>query len=726
MQIWHYHSRRGNDPGKFRNDFLLKNGTIITEVSMPTFTRTSIAALLLVLLCQNSFATGALFVRPLNSNATYQTMWIKSYDATVAIQDQLAVTHVDQVCFNETNTRVEATYIFPLPEGAVITELVYWFNGQRYVASIRERQEAQQAYDQRIRQLIDPALLQYLGNNLFKLNIAPINAQSEVRFEITYVELLPYDFGNVDYRFFLRTTELSPKPLQRVTLEISAETAKEFKAFTSPSHGTSTATQIEQLSPSKYRVLFGDENFLPDRDFLLRFETRRAAVDMNVITYSPANSDSFGLDSFYALWITPPDSISPETTIPRSIVFTADVSSSMEGERLVQLKQALDSFLDHLQEADRFNIVTFGTNVVTFRQDLVPAGSAEIAAARSFVSGLSALGLTNIDGALKASESLSFSDATANMIIFLTDGYPTWGEMRIDAIVDSAAARNRRNIRIFPFGIGEDISKPLLIELARRNGGYPIYVTATDSIALVVADQVNRISKPVLSELAIDMGGLQTYDRYPVVLSDLFYGSQVLQFGRYTNAGTFAVTLRGKARLQDVTLTSQVNFSDITGGHRAVPRLWAKNKIDYLLEQIEILGEQKELVDAIIDLSIRYGILTKYTALYVDPTAVDEREPVVLPKTFVLEPNYPNPFNPETQIGFYVPATAQKQRVVIKIYDMLGRVIRILLDREFAPGHYVVRWDGKDASGYDLPSGTYLYRLEAGAVVIAKKMTLLR
>ena len=694
---------------------------------MPSVTRTSLAALLFVLLYQySSFATGALFVRPLNSSSTYQTIWIRSYDASVEIQDQLAVTHVDQICFNEMNARVEATYIFPLPEGAVITELVYWFNGQRHVASVRERREAQQAYDQRIRQLIDPALLQYLGNNLFKLNIAPINAQSEVRFEITYVELLPYDFGHIDYRFFLRTTDLSPKPLQRVTLEIAAATANEFKTLTSPSHATSTATQIEQLSPSRYRVLFGDENFFPDRDFLLRFETRRAGVDMNVITYSPANVDSFGVDSFYALWITPPDSISAATTIPRSIVFTADISSSMEGERLAQLKQALNSFIDHLQEGDRFNIVTFGTNVVAFRPDLVPAGSVEVAAARTFVSGLSALGLTNIDGALKASESLSFSDATANMIIFLTDGYPTWGELRIEAIVDSAAARNRHNIRIFPFGIGEDLSKPLLIALARRNGGYPIYVTATDSIALVVADHVNRISRPVLSQLAIDMGGLQTYDRYPVVLSDLFYGSQVLQFGRYTNAGTFAVTLRGQAREQDVELMSQVNFSEAIGGHRAVPRLWARHKIDYLLEQIEVLGEQQELVDAIIDLSIRFGILTKYTALYVDPTDVGERAPAILPRTFVLESNYPNPFNPETQIGFYVPPSAQKQRVVIKVYDMLGRVIRILLDRELSPGRHVVQWDGKNASGQDLPSGTYLYRLESGAVVIAKKMTLLR
>ena len=75
------------------------------------------AAICLFVPTSLAFATGALFVRPLNSSQTYQTIWIKTYDATVAIQDQLAETHVDQRFMNETNAVVEATYVFPLPEG---------------------------------------------------------------------------------------------------------------------------------------------------------------------------------------------------------------------------------------------------------------------------------------------------------------------------------------------------------------------------------------------------------------------------------------------------------------------------------------------------------------------------------------------------------------------------------------------------------------------------------
>src|SRR4030043_249355 len=89
---------------------------------------------------ESLFAVGVLFNRPLNSSAEYNKMWIKSVNVSVDIQNQIAVTHVDQTFYNELGATVEAIYIFPLPENAMITELVYWFNGKRYGADIRERQ----------------------------------------------------------------------------------------------------------------------------------------------------------------------------------------------------------------------------------------------------------------------------------------------------------------------------------------------------------------------------------------------------------------------------------------------------------------------------------------------------------------------------------------------------------------------------------------------------------
>ena len=691
-------------------------------------TLATLSLFLLLMLPQLCTATGALFVRPLNSQQTFTTMSIRTYDADVEIQDQIAVTHVDQTFFNASNARVEATYIFPLPDGAVITELIYWFNGLRYVANLRERKEAQKQYDDKVRRLIDPALLQELGDNIFKLNIAPINANSEVRFEITYAELLPYDFGLVDYRFLLNTTGLSPEPVQRVTLTINARTSTSFKSFTT-SMPASTANRVDQVAPDHYTVHFGDENFTPSADYSVRFETRRDSVGMNVLTYSPTIADSFGLDHFYALWITPPDSVTPDRIQPRDIVVTADVSSSMEGERIEQLREALHAFLDALEPNDRFNVITFGTSVVTYRPDLVQATAENIQGARAFVSRISAVGLTNIDEALRQSLAMSFGTTSTNLLVFLTDGYPTWGEIGITAIADSATARNGGRARIFPFGIGDELSRPLLEALASGNGGYPTYIGSDDSIAIVVRNYFRRVTQPVLSQLSIDPGTLDVYDRYPTTLPDLFWGTQVLQFGRYRNPGEHLTTLSGMYLREPVTLARMVTFGG-EGGNRAVARLWAKHKIDHLLQEIARAGERKELVDAIIDLSIRFGILSPYTALYSDPDddppSVVEDNELIVPVDLTILASYPNPFSDRVHIVLALPPTASTAETSVSIHDASGRLVRSLASLAMSPGRNTIVWDGLDDSGALVAAGTYYCRVQCGEEVSTRVLVLVR
>ena len=676
-----------------------------------------------------SSAVGVLFCRRIGTTIEYNKMRIKSVATTTDIQEQIAVTHTDQKFFNETGMVVEAIFVFPLPEGATISELYYWFNGQRYVAQVRERQDAINDYNNQIRRYIDPALLEYLGGNLFRLSIAPINPNSEVRFEITYVEFLEYDFGKVEYTYLLNTLELSPQPLEAVTLSIDIQSEKPFKYLISPTHKNSTATRIVRISDYQYQVIFGDENFYPDKDFKIEFETIRDDVDFHVLTYTPVPEDSFGTDSFYTLWITPPDSFVSWEPIPKDIVFTADVSSSMEGIRLKQLKQALDQFLDLLSPQDRFNIVTFGTHVSNFQPDLVPASDEYISAAHAFVFQMYALGMTNIEGALRASLNQFFGDQTSNNLIFLTDGLPTYGETRIDVLVDTANALNKKDVRIFSFGIGENLSKPLLIRLARENHGYPTFITADDSIALTITNHFNRISQPVLSDITIDFGGLNQWDCYPKMIPDLFWGNQTLILGLYSNGGSFDVKLQAHTFKDSIELKQTITFSDSAGGHRAVPRLWAQAKIQFLLEQIEIYGENQELVDQIVELSIRFGILTPYTALYADPnnpTKVDETTLVEKPTGFVLYQNYPNPFNPTTTISYKLPTGKDKYFVSLKIYDALGRLVKVLVEEYQSSGTHQVSWNGTDMNGRNVSSGIYFYTIQAGDFFQTKKMVLMR
>ncbi len=678
------------------------------------------------ILARDLMATGILYVRPRGSSTSYQKVWIKSLNIDVTIQDQVAETHVDQIFLNELNQSAEAIYIFPLPENAMVTELVYWLNGERFVAEIRERQEALNDYNAKLREWLDPALLEYLGDNLFRLSIVPVNALSEFRTEITYVELLNYDFGISKYRFLMNTLELSSQPLETVHLYLDANSQNPYKYFTSPSHTNSQETQIIRITDHHYTLEFGDENFYPDKDLRVQFESIREDVEFSFLSYKPAPADSFGTDGFFTMWITPPDSFAQEQIIPKDIIFTADLSSSMDGLRLTQVKQSLSYFLDELTETDRFNIITFATHVVQFKEDMVSADIPNISAAHQFVDQMYALGMTNISAALDSSLQQTYRETASKNIIFLTDGEPTFGITLPDSIISHARSNNQHDVRIFSFGVGEDVNRSLLTRLSMENFGYAYYIASDDSIALIVKNHIKRISKPLMNNLQIDYGGLATWDRYPKLKQDLYWGMQSMEMGLYNGSGDFSISLSGWYAGDSVSFTKMIDISDSLGGYRFVPRLWARAKIDHLLDLIEIYGESDELVNQIIELSLRFQILTPYTALYVDPTLIEEKPREQLAGKFELFANYPNPFNPETTIRYRLPADQVMFRVVIKIYDVLGRLIVTLKDEQAAPGLYSLTWDGRDSDGNPAPSGIYFCRLSAGSYSASQKMLLVR
>ncbi len=104
-------------------------------------------------------------------------------------------------------------------------------------------------------------------------------------------------------------------------------------------------------------------------------------------------------------------------------------------------------------------------------------------------------------------------------------------------------------------------------------------------------------------------------------------------------------------------------------------------------------------------------------------TAVAKAEPPVVSSQIALEQNFPNPFNPTTDISFSLPTPAQ---VTLQVYNILGERVRTLADSQFGAGSHTVAWDSNDEAGNRVASGIYFYRLRAGETVKTKKMILLQ
>ena len=540
---------------------------------------------------------------------------IKYHRVTVTIDGQVATTHVDQVFINEARFEVEGTYIFPLPEEAAISEFSMWVDGEKLEGQVLERDEARRIYEEIVRKRRDPALLEYVGRNAFQASIYPIPPGGERRVELEYSEVLEVDNGLVEYVYPLNTEKFSPRPLEEVTVNVTVQSNEPLKAIYSPSH------DVDVVRRGDHNAVVGYEEYgvRPDRDFVLYYTVSPEDVGLNLLSYHPGE----GGDGFFLLLAAPRVEVERQQVIAKDVILVLDVSGSMRGPKIEQARQALHFVLDNLNDEDRFNIIAFSTSTQAYARDLVWAD--ERGEARDFVDRLEANGSTDINRALLEAAAMA-DEERPTILVFLTDGLPTMGEVNVDRIIANVTDAAAGNVRIFPFGVGYDVNTVLLDTIAENHRGASGYVRPEEAIDEKVSAFYAKVSTPLLADLALDLGDIRASDIYPYPLPDLFAGSQLVVVGRYREGGETTVTLSGEVNGQEQIFQYEDVRLRQDGGEAFIARLWATRKIGYLLQQVRLHGEEKELIDEIVNLSVRYGIITPYTSFLVEEPELALRE----------------------------------------------------------------------------------------------------
>jgi Ca-activated chloride channel family protein len=252
--------------------------------------------------------------------------------------------------------------------------------------------------------------------------------------------------------------------------------------------------------------------------------------------------------------------------------------------------------------------------------------SALRADAHEWIERLEAGGSTDINRALLEALALigdrDERDADrAVYLLFMTDGLPTQGEIDPWKIYDNAElnAPEDATLRLFTFGVGYDVNTILLDTLSKEMGGRSTYVLPEERIDEAVSAFYQGISLPVLTNVDLEFEGDTVTDEiYPFPLPDLFAGEQLVVVGRYRNGGEVTVVLSGEVNGEAQEFRFDALSMRERGGEHFVARLWASRKIGVLMEQIRRAGPDPETVDAIVELSLQYGIVTPYTAYLVE------------------------------------------------------------------------------------------------------------
>ena len=539
---------------------------------------------------------------------------IEYHHVEVEIVEQIATTRVDQVFRNDNDWTVEGTYIFPIPRGAAVDAFTLWIDGEPVEGEILDRDEARGIYEEIVRTMRDPALLEYIDQQALQASIFPIPPGGERRIQLQYSQVLQADNGLIHYRYPLNTEKFSTEPLESVIISVDVESDAPVRSVYSPSHEVA----IDRQGQFEFKVGYEDSFVKPDQDFDLFYSVSQEDIGLNLMTYRDPESDD--PEGFFLLLASPSVEVDASESIPKDVLVVLDKSGSMDGEKFRQAQAALHFILENLNPEDRFNLIAFSTDVVTYSPEIQPAGEAEEAIRWS--QSLAAVGSTDIYRALM--EAIDMASSTRpTILIFLTDGLPTEGVTDTQRILQDVNAAAGDQIRLFNFGVGYDVDTYLLDSLAQKNRGTTTYVTPDQAVDEAVSGFYAKVNLPVLTDIEIDYGDVITFDSYPQELPDLFSGSQLLVVGRYRSSGVEDVMLRGEVEGERASYRYEDQRFRSSGGSEFLPRLWATRKIGALLNDVRLNGPDEEIIDQIVRLSIRYGIVTPYTSFLVtEPNAI--------------------------------------------------------------------------------------------------------
>ncbi|MEZ6073296.1 MAG: VIT domain-containing protein [Pirellulales bacterium] len=552
-------------------------------------------------------------------------------DVAATIKDQVAQVQVAQEFHNTGSTALEVSFMFPLPYDGAIDRLTLMVDGKELPGKLLSADEARSRYEAIVRKNRDPALLEWVGHGMFQTNVFPVPAGAKRKVTLRYTQLCRADRGVTDFLFPLSTARYTAGPVGSVDVRVTLQSNVDVKNVYSPSHDV----KIERDDPRHVTVTYHAERTVPTTDFRLLYDVGDDTLATRLLSYRPERSGSDGDDNdgdgYFLLLANPPIAERDDgQPLPKTVVFVVDRSGSMSGKKIEQAREALTFVLDNLREGDLFNIVAYDTEVTQFKSELQKYNDETRAEAVGFVRGINAGGSTNIDGALKLAMGQLTDSSRPNYLIFLTDGLPTAGETNESKIVAGATAANQVRARIFSFGVGYDVNSRLLDRLTSTNRGQSEYVQPDDNIEDRVARLYNRISSPVLSDVAVtfEMNGRGPADGpltdrvYPKHDFDLFAGEQLVVVGRYRQSGDVAITVTGSNRGETETHHYEATLAAAGGdqSYAFIERLWAARRIGEIIDEIDLNGENQELVDEMVRLSTRHGILTPYTSFLADET----------------------------------------------------------------------------------------------------------
>jgi Ca-activated chloride channel homolog len=563
---------------------------------------------------------------------------LKHTEVRAAVTGYVGTVDVTQQFENPYDEKIEAVYMFPLPEKAAVSEFVMTIGERRIRGILRAKEEAQQIYAEARAQGYRASLLTQHRPNIFEQRVANIEPGKRIDVDIRYFHTLAYEDGWYSFVFptvvgprynpvgfqdpvtavgredvaepargtavrYLRPSERSAHDIA-ITVDVDAGVAIEEIAA---SHGITTVRD----GSSRARVALASASTIPNRDFVLQFRVAGDTIKSNLLTYT----DPQTRQGYFTLMIYPPAASAAIERRRVEMVFVIDTSGSMSGRPLEQAVAAVSTALERLDEGDTFQIMNFSSSVGRFAPAPVRATRENRQAAKQYLTILGGNGGTEMLSGIRAALGFAHDPQRQRFVTFLTDGY-IGNEVEILREVHRTIGATR----IFSFGVGGSVNRYLLDGLATEGRGAAAYLGLGDSADEVMAFYFDRISRPALTDVEIDWHGLASSDVYPARLPDLFVGRPVVVTGKFSGRAE-GITVRARSAREDVVL--RIDAAEQAREQPALRNLWARLRIEDLARRQTWSEEPAgDLASAIRGTALEHGLMSAYTSF----VAVDASE----------------------------------------------------------------------------------------------------
>ncbi|XP_067325430.1 inter-alpha-trypsin inhibitor heavy chain H2 isoform X3 [Anolis sagrei] len=566
---------------------------------------------------------------------------LHSYKVQSTITSRLANTMVQTKVENRARHSQNLVFDVQIPKGAFIHNFTMNVNGITFTSSVKEKSAARSQYAQARAKGKAAGILRSnaLDMENFKAELN-VPGGTKVQFEIHYQEpirrklstyeyIIPVQPGRLAKHLEVDIHIIEPQGLSFVHVpQLPAEEAV----------GVPTITKGEKKAHVSFKPTVAQQRKCPT--------CSSTTIDGNfVVTYDVKRETKAGeLEIFngYFIHYFAPDNLDP---LPKNILFVIDVSGSMWGLKMRQTVEAMKTILDDLRSNDQFSVLDFNHNVRCWRDSLVQASNAQTQAAKKYIEGIHPNGGTNINDALlraifilKEASNLGMLDpSSTSMIVLVSDGDPTVGELKLPTIQKNVKKNIQDDISLFCLGIGFDVDYDFLKRLAQENNGMAHRVFGNQETSSQMRKFFNQVSTPLLKKLEFNYPQEMVSDVTHNSFQNYFGGSEIVVAGKVDTTNTqhlqsVITATASNAQLVLETLADVEGLDDFLNKDKhADPKftekLWAYITINQLMAERNMAPTaalKRNITKRMLQMSLDHHIVTPYTAMLIESPNGDE------------------------------------------------------------------------------------------------------